>query len=137
MNIKQLEEILNIKIQNNTIIFAFPGIGIGNVYNELSGCTLETRNMEILAKIYENKNIKFIGISTNVLPEDSKYINYVKVKNNINLLPHIKIQNNIFLKRTTIFISNNDIVIKDVTNVNEHNIEVKIWIQNIIKKGKK
>jgi len=51
MNIKQLEEILNIKIQNNTIIFAFPGIGIGKVYNELSGCTLETRNMEILARV--------------------------------------------------------------------------------------
>ena len=77
ISVELLENILNIKLTDNTILFLFPGLGIGKVYNELSGCTLQTSEFEILAN--KNKDIKFIGISNQKLPYTSKNIKYIQL----------------------------------------------------------
>ena len=97
ISIESLEKVLNIKLNANIIIFAFPGLGIGNIYSDLSGCTLQTNEFEILAKI--NSNIKFIGISNQKIPKNNDYITYIKItQEQSKLFDTIKKENIFYLK---------------------------------------
>ena len=128
-----LEKVLNLKLSNNTIIFSFPGIGIGNIYPELSGCTLEVHEMENIAQMYHKQDIDFIGISTSTLPSYSAYIKYLHIENNIKLFKYTNKNNNIFVDRFTLLIQNNEVIKKNIDNVKNNSIIVKEWIKKIQK----
>ncbi len=102
-SIEFFEKLLNIKIDSTTTIFLFPGLCIGNIYSELSGCTLQTNDLEILAK--NNLDIKFIGISNQKIPSSSKYIKYIQItQEQSNYFDTIKKENILYLKRVTYII---------------------------------
>ena len=113
ISIEFLENILNLKLDSNTIIFIFPGLGIGNIYSELSGCTLQTNEFEILAK--NNTDIKIIGISNQKIPNCSKYIKYIQItQDQSKPFDTIKKENIAYLQRVTYIIKDNKIeVFKD------------------------
>jgi len=96
------------KTTSKTVVFFFPGLGIGNIYDDLSGCTLQTNEFEILAK--NNININFIGISSHKIPTNSKYIKYIKISEEQSIkFDNIKKENISYLKRVSYFIDNNNI----------------------------
>jgi len=110
ISINLFEKLLNIQINCNTIIFLFPGLGIGNTYSELSGCTLQTNDLEILAK--NNSDIKFIGISNQKIPTYSEYINYIQItQEQSKSFDTIKKENIVYLQRVTYIIKDNKIEI--------------------------
>ena len=108
ISINLFEKLLNIKIDSTTIIFLFPGLGIGNTYSELSGCTLQTNDLEILAK--NNTDIQFIGISNQNIPTYSEYINYIQItQDQSKPFDMIKKENIAYLQRVTYIIKDNKI----------------------------
>jgi len=115
---ENLEKVLNIYFTKPTIIFLFPGLGVGNIYNELAGCTLQTHEMEVLAKSY--KNIDFIGISTQLVPNNNSYINYIQIQKDIaQYFDTTKKEKETYLKRVT-YIINDKIEIYKNTSTNLH-----------------
>ena len=118
ISIEFLENILNLKLDSNTIIFIFPGLGIGNIYSELSGCTLQTNEFEILAK--NNTDIKLIGISNQKVPNCSKYIKYIQItQEQSKSFDTIKKENIAYLQRVTYILIDDKIEVfknKDTLN---------------------
>ena len=131
MKKKDLEDALNITLNNSTVIFSFPGIGIGNIYPELSGCSLEVREMEKIAQEFHALDIDFIGISTGTLPEISPYIKYIPVKNNLKSFQYITKNDKRFIDRFTIFIHKDTIIKKRIDNAEENAMLVREWIEKI------
>jgi len=108
ISINLFEKLLNIQINSNTVIFLFPGLGIGNTYSELSGCTLQTNDLEILAK--NNSDIQFIGISNQKIPNSNKYIKYIQItQDQSKPFDTIKKENIAYLQRVTYIIKDNKI----------------------------
>lgn len=50
--------------RRHSVVFAYPGMGMGNVYPELAGCTTEVCAFIEEAAIFERHGIQVIGIST-------------------------------------------------------------------------
>ena len=131
MKKKDLEDALNMTLNNSTVIFTFPGIGIGNTYPELSGCSLEVREMEKIAQEFHAFDIDFIGVSTDTLPETSSYIRYIPVRNNIKLFQYVTKDDKRFIDRFTIFIHEDAIIKKRIDNAAENAMLVREWIEEI------
>ena len=105
-NNKLIELIGN--VTSPTIVFFFPGLGIGNIYDDLSGCTLQTNEFEVLAK--GNIDINFIGISSQKIPTSSKYIKYIKISQEQSIeFDNVKKENIYYLKRVSYIIDNKNI----------------------------
>lgn len=69
--ISELERILHASglehvslARRHSVVFAFPGMGMGNVYPELAGCTTEVCAFIEEAAIFERHGIQVVGIST-------------------------------------------------------------------------
>ena len=105
-NNKLIELIGN--VTSPTIVFFFPGLGIGNIYDDLSGCTLQTNEFEVLAK--GNIDINFIGISSQKIPTNSKYIKYIQISQEQSIeFDNVKKENIYYLKRVSYIIDNKNI----------------------------
>jgi peroxiredoxin len=105
---KKIFEIIG-NVSRPTIVFFFPGLGIGNIYDDLSGCTLQTNQFEVLSK--NNPNINFIGISNQKIPNNNRYIKYIQISQKQSIdFDTIKKENKYYLQRVSYFIDKNNII---------------------------
>lgn len=134
MTIKDLEYVLNRDVGKYAVIFAFPGIGTGKTHSQLSGCTLENRDMSEIATNYSKLGISFIGISTHSLPPKSDHIDYIKIRKDIDFFNYTNIDGENFVDRFTIFVSNGKILTMRILDTNEHGSIVRNWLGDTIYK---
>ena len=128
MTSKILENILDTKFENSCVIFLFAGLGIGKIYNELSGCTLQTHEFELLAK--NNPNINFYGISSQKTPSNNNIIYKTISQKQCKNFKCIVKDNIIYLKRITYIIHNNKITTFENKNSTSHINYINNFLEN-------
>jgi PHP family Zn ribbon phosphoesterase len=129
MDIKDLEQAIGLPVADGTVIFTFPGIGSGKIHSELSGCTLQNMDMEQIAKAYSELGFHFIGLSTRILPETSRYIKYIQIDENLDIFRYTTIGDESYMLRVTFFVTDGVIDEISVDAAANHGKLVKKWIE--------
>ncbi len=136
---KTFEAILGQCLPEIAVIFAFPGLGIGEIHDCLRGCTLETQLFDDAAKIFSPLGVAFLGVTSGKAPPETVQISYSYLSDPVAPFSKIEIGKEVFFERVSFVISGSDVHSFCVTNsIEQHVTDIKKFIasevvQKIIK----
>ncbi len=123
---KTLESALGQSLPEIAVIFAFPGLGIGEIHDCLRGCTLETQLFTDIAKIFNPLGVTFLGVTSGKAPPAIEQINYKYLSCPQEPFSKIKIGKELFFARQSFVLSGSDLHSFSVTSsVEQHVLDIK------------
>jgi hypothetical protein len=133
---QKLEAIIGRQLQDMAVVFAFPGLGIGEIHDCLRGCSLETQLFQEAAEIFNPLGVEFIGISSGRVPTTESKVTYLQIPQPIPPFMAGSIKGEAFFSRETFVILRHAVWnVKAKTGIDEHLAVVKSLLAREIAKS--
>jgi peroxiredoxin len=131
-----LEAIIGQQLPGIVVIFAFPGLGIGEIHPRLRGCSHETQLFHHAAEIFSPLGVEFFGVSSGRVPAAKSMVTYLHLPQPVLPFTAISVEGDAFFSRETFVILGNVVWnVKAESGIDEHVAIVKSLIAREIAKS--